>query len=246
MNSPFANMAITTYTDGAIMEPHDHKQTQISIIIHGVNHEQSEVSPLHFTKPAELIIKPKGLVHQNTFSRDCTMITAQIKEENHSKIRLDGMLKEWRAISPVGGYQQLLSMLSCKTERQYYDCLNEMLTSFSSNTNTLSASPPQWLEEVRHLLEASYHTVIKNQAIGQAINKHPVYIARAFKKHYGMSMKAYVKLLRTNGAIKSISSEEDILAGIAIQNGFADQSHLNRTFKARTGLTPNEFKRLVN
>ncbi len=243
--SPFANLALTTYSEGAIMEPHCHKQTQISIVIEGANHEESEVSSLHFGRPAEVIIKPKGLMHSNTFSDSCTIITAQLKEENHSKLRHDGMLKEWRALSPIAGYQLLLSIMKCRTESQYYHKLNEILTSFSSDTQPVQASPPGWLQEVRHLLESSYHAVIRNDFIGKTFNRHPVYIARMFKKYFGMSMKTYVKLLRTNGAIKSISSEEDILAGVALQNGFTDQSHLNRTFKSQTGLTPHEFRRLV-
>lgn len=239
-------MALTTYSEGAIMEPHEHKQTQISIVIAGANHEESEVSGLHFGRPAEVIIKPKGLIHSNTFSNNCTIITAQLKEENHSKIRYDRMLKEWRALSPIGGYQLLSSIIKCKTEREYYHKLNEILSSFSSNTKPIHQSPPHWLEEVRHLLESSYHSAIRNDFIGRTFDKHPVYIARAFKKCYGMSMKTYVKLLRTNGAIKAIASDEDILAGIALQNGFTDQSHLNRTFKSQTGLTPNQFRRLIN
>lgn len=243
--SPFANLALTTYSEGAIMEPHHHKQTQISIVIDGANHEESEVSNLHFGRPAEVIIKPKGLIHSNTFSNSCTIITAQLKEENHSRLRHDGMLKEWRALSPIGGYQLLLSIIKCRTESEYYHKLNEILSSFSTNTKSRVESPPHWLEEVRHLLESSYHSLIRNDFIGRTFRKHPVYIARMFKKYYGMSMKTYVKLLRTNGAIKAITSAEDILAGVALENGFTDQSHLNRTFKSQTGLTPNEFKRLV-
>lgn len=243
--SPFANLAVTTYSEGAIMDLHDHKQTQISVVLEGANHEESEMSSLHFGRPAEVIIKPRGLMHSNTFSNDCTIITAQLKEENHSKLRQDGMLKEWRVLSPVGGYRLLLSIMKCRTESEYYHTLNDILTSFSANTEDRRESTPDWLEEVRHLLESSYHTVIRNDFIGRALKKHPVYIARMFKRHYGMSMKTYVKLLRTNGAIKSITSAEDILAGVALENGFADQSHLNRTFKSHTGLTPNEFRRLI-
>lgn len=228
------------------MEPHDHKETQISFIIHGSNHEKSEITNTHFGRPAEVIIKPKGLIHNNTFSNDCTILTVQLKEEDHTKLRNDGMLKEWRSLSCNGSYQLLSSIMNCKTERDYYVRLNEVLSSFSKVKQGTVDNPPQWLLEVKYLLENSFHSVIKNAEIGLAFDRHPVYIARMFKRYFGMSMKKYVKLLRTNAAMKSIVSEEDILAGVAIKNGFTDQSHLNRVFKAQTGFTPYEFKNLVS
>ncbi len=243
--SPFANIACTKYSEGFIMEPHDHKETQISFIIHGSNHEKSEITSTHYGRPTEVIIKPKGLIHNNTFSNDCTILTIQLKEENHTKLHNDGMLKEWRSLSCNGSYQLLSSIMHCRKESEYYAHLNKVLSTFDRAGQSTIDGPPDWLVEVKLLLESSFHSVIKNEEIGISFNKHPIYIARMFKRYFGMSMKQYVKLLRTNAAMNSIVSEEDILAGIALKNGFTDQSHLNRIFKSQTGFTPNEFKNLL-
>jgi AraC family transcriptional regulator len=42
-------------------------------------------------------------------------------------------------------------------------------------------------------------------------------------------------------AHKLITTDEP-LAGIALAAGFSDQSHFNRTFKRRTGMTPATFR----
>ena len=39
-----------------------------------------------------------------------------------------------------------------------------------------------------------------------------------------------------------IINQEDILAQIALKNGFSDQSHFSRTFSSALGVTPKKFK----
>jgi AraC family transcriptional regulator len=53
-----------------------------------------------------------------------------------------------------------------------------------------------------------------------------------------------VRRLRLDFVAKEIVTTSTRLGDIAIAAGFADQSHLNKTFKARFGLTPSEYRRL--
>lgn len=65
-------------------------------------------------------------------------------------------------------------------------------------------------------------------------------VLRGFAKLTGMTPHAYVLQRRLDAARSMIRGGAD-LAAVAAACGFADQSHLNRLFKGRYGLTPGGF-----
>jgi AraC-like DNA-binding protein len=52
-------------------------------------------------------------------------------------------------------------------------------------------------------------------------------------------------LLRSRTAMERISQGEDSLARLAVEVGFADQSHLTRTIRRHTGRSPAELRALL-
>ena len=68
------------------------------------------------------------------------------------------------------------------------------------------------------------------------------YLIRAFRKQTGLTPHAYLTNRRVDAA-RTLLRNGLPPADIALQCGFYDQSHLNRVFKARIGVTPGEFRR---
>ncbi len=69
-------------------------------------------------------------------------------------------------------------------------------------------------------------------------------LARQFRQAYGTSPHRYLlgrRLARAQGLIL----EGEPLAEVAAASGFADQSHLTRHFRARFGVTPGRWAKLV-
>ena len=58
-------------------------------------------------------------------------------------------------------------------------------------------------------------------------------------------MGEYVRTLRVEHAARRIAASDDALVEIALEAGFADQSHLSRVFKLHTGMLPREFRSLL-
>jgi AraC-like DNA-binding protein len=58
-------------------------------------------------------------------------------------------------------------------------------------------------------------------------------------------MGSYVRRLRLDWAARELVRSETSLAGVALEAGFADQSHFTRFFKRHTGLTPQAYRRAM-
>lgn len=68
------------------------------------------------------------------------------------------------------------------------------------------------------------------------------HFSRTFKRSMGMSAHHYLIARRISIAISLIRETGHALSEIAVEVGFADQSHFSRTFLRLTGLTPGEFR----
>ncbi len=67
-------------------------------------------------------------------------------------------------------------------------------------------------------------------------------LQRLFESHVGVSPKTFCKICQFNSAFTQINNGEfSRLGDVAYQNGYADQSHLIRTFKEFTHYSPKEY-----
>jgi len=63
-----------------------------------------------------------------------------------------------------------------------------------------------------------------------------------FKKHIGLTPKAYVRVMRFQNAVAAIELADDVdWAAIALQSGYYDQAHFINEFRAYSGFTPKEY-----
>ena len=57
-----------------------------------------------------------------------------------------------------------------------------------------------------------------------------------------MSVATYARALRLEWATSAVASTDDTLTRIALDAGFADQSHFTRSFKRHHGVTPGRYR----
>jgi AraC family transcriptional regulator len=68
------------------------------------------------------------------------------------------------------------------------------------------------------------------------------HFARLFRQTMGESPHQFVLQLRLEKAQRLLRETELPLAHVALESGFANQSHLTRIFKRRLGLTPRAYR----
>ncbi|EEA92953.1 helix-turn-helix transcriptional regulator [Pseudovibrio sp. JE062] len=65
---------------------------------------------------------------------------------------------------------------------------------------------------------------------------------RQFKSRMGISPKPFAALNRFQSALSDISQSNSSLSDIAYEHAFADQAHMSRDFREKTGHSPAQFR----
>lgn len=103
--------------------------------------------------------------------------------------------------------------------------------------------PPAWLRRARELLHDRYADDLSLDELAAECGVHRTHLSRAFSRHYSTGIADYLRAIRLGAAQRELAETEHSISKIALRNRFSDQSHLTRTLKAATGLTPARYRR---
>jgi AraC family transcriptional regulator len=103
---------------------------------------------------------------------------------------------------------------------------------------------PRWLAQARDYLHDNFADSFGVEDLARVAGVHPVHLSRVFRRQFGCTIGEYVRRLRAEFANRQIETTDAPLSDIALAAGFADQSHLNRTFKSVFGRTPAEHRKI--
>jgi AraC-like DNA-binding protein len=101
-----------------------------------------------------------------------------------------------------------------------------------------------WLAAVATILRSRYAAPPSMKEIAGAVGVHPVSLARGFRRRFGVSPGSYARQLRVEQASRELAATRTPVRLIAAGAGFANTSHLTRTFKLESGMTPHAYRRL--
>jgi AraC family transcriptional regulator len=139
------------------------------------------------------------------------------------------LYREFRSeddVAPLAIEGLLLELLAGVTRQTYH----------SENGNA------KWLSRARDFVHDRFHESISLAEVAEFAGVHPVSLARAFRRMHHCTVGEYVRKLRIEFACQKLTASDESLVEIAFSAGFSEQSHLCRTFKRLTGLTPSEYR----
>jgi len=106
-------------------------------------------------------------------------------------------------------------------------------------------SPPAWLRRVREALNDRHsERELRIADLAAVAGVDPAHLAREFHAHYGMTAGTYLREVRVQRAADALVRSSAPLARIALDAGFADQSHFTRVFRTAYGVTPHRWRAL--
>lgn len=103
------------------------------------------------------------------------------------------------------------------------------------------------MQGIHPLIMHSLEQFRLSSPVGKVVEKSGFshrYFTKLFTETVGLRPKTYCRVLRFGRILDRIQSEPNIgWAALAIDEGYADQAHLNRDFQAFTSLTPGAYRK---
>jgi AraC-like DNA-binding protein len=146
-------------------------------------------------------------------------------------------------------YDGLHRLHGLLTDRQA-ECLQKhsaALTFMTEVQRVLSSAPAlsrlghRGLERAAEFIRQHHARSLKLDEICAAADLSPSYLIRAFKDKYGLTPHAYLTNCRVEFSRSQLRRGRPI-AEVAVAAGFADQAHLQRSFKRLVAATPGQYR----
>lgn len=242
-----ATLVESTYTAGSHLSSHEHANAYFCLVLAG---EYQEVSGRrkYLCHPGSLVVHAAGEQHRNRFDRQRVRcfslelassssslfqklrLTSAVHDAGPSVFALNHIYREFR--KPDAAAELVIQGL-------VLELLGECLRQQSGRTvDTL----PDSARRCRDLLCARFRERLSIREIAKCVSVHPVHLCRAFHRSYGLTIGEFVRELRMRWASKQVALTQSSLGTIAVEAGFCDQSHFNRTFHRFTGMAPGQYR----
>ena len=223
-----------TYSPGLLQPRHAHAETTVTLVVAGSLRETVGRTQ-EIARALSIVVKPGDTEHADQFGERGTR-TVQIgltAPEAAALREWEPAARQWRwthAGPAVPAFLRLLAMVrkSPHDELLLERGVTDVLSSLRGTADDSRRDPPVWLARVR-------------EEIAARAGVHPVYLARQFRRFFGSSVVSHLQRRRVTRAADLIASSSLPLSTIAFQSGFADQSHLSRSFRTGTGFTPGAY-----
>ncbi|HYF63797.1 MAG TPA: AraC family transcriptional regulator [Herpetosiphonaceae bacterium] len=101
---------------------------------------------------------------------------------------------------------------------------------------------PAYVERIRRYLDEHFADSPTLEDLASLVHVSPFHLLRVFRESVGMPPHAYLNQVRVRQAQGLIVGDMP-LAEVALQTGFADQSHLSRQFCRIVGVPPGRYRR---
>lgn len=227
-------LSLSRYERDSHIPPHAHDAPFATVVLDGGYRETA----LHETRecaPQSIVVHAPGERHADAFARRTTCLSihgAAFERSAHlatpaaSAIALK-LRSEFRAPDDFSSMvvEALMLELFVASGRHRDD----------------GGTAPLWLRSVRATIEQRFREPLTLSMLAADADVQAAHLARAFRRHYGTTVGELLRALRVGYAKQRLDSAAP-LHEIALDAGFADQSHFTRTFRLATGMTPGKFR----
>jgi AraC family transcriptional regulator len=187
---------------------------------------------------------PAGARHGARFGRDgARVVIVKVRDEGSPAARSLDRLVELRGLAWLAHrLSRELRASDAAAPLALEGLALELLAAATRQADGRTKSAPRWLASAEDVLRARTGQCVRLSYLAAEVGVEPLRLARAFRAHRGVSVGEYGRRLRIEWAASEVTAGERPLAEIAVEAGFADQSHFTRLFQRYVGTTPARYR----
>jgi len=242
-------LSLTYYDERTVLPWHEHDAPYLTFVLAGAYRESLRGGTRECT-PRSAVYHPAGERHRDEFGGrstaclDLSFDSAWLQSVQSRGCAIDrAALVDSPAVARIGA--------GIAREFRDADGVSPMIIEglllelFAENERRRRAPiAPLWLQRVREMVAERCTENITLSEMAAEAGVHPNHLARAFRSHYGCTIGEFTRARRIEFAKERIRAGA-ALVDVALDLGFADQSHFTRTFRNVSGQSPSEFRRTL-
>ena len=239
------------YSHEANIPSHSHELAHFCFVLSGNYAER--IGQMDFERtPTALVYYPPDVSHAENHHTNGRHFLVEIDVRGLEKVREYGVRLDEPVI--LGGENSL--WLATRMYREFNrrdrfsslaleSITTELLIAASrETTKRIGKKSPRWLETIKEYLHENYSESLGLNDLAKTAGVHPTHVARVFRQFENCTAGDYIRKIRIEKARQKMICSNQSLVEIALETGFADQSHFTRSFKNLIGITPTEYRRI--
>jgi len=239
------------YPDRLQIPRHSHELSHFCFVLSGTYQEQIE-RKMDERIPTALVYYPPDVSHAEKHQSNGTHFLVEIDHKNLERVKDYGAkLSDPLLLTTSESLTIATRMYREFSARDVFSALalesltTELLIYASRQTlKTNEQKRPLWLDKTIEILRENAAEPFNLNDLADFVSVHPTHLARVFRQFERCTIGDYIRKIRIENARQKIIFSDESLVEIALNTGFADQTHFSRTFKNVTGMTPSEFRKI--
>ncbi len=134
------------------------------------------------------------------------------------------------------------SMTSMLSELLFAQLLVRIARLWREHEQSRLSQGERYVRQSIEFMRQNYDRSIRMEQIAAAVNVHPGYLHRVFRKHTGTTPTDYLNTLRMEKATMLLGSTDIPIAEIADYVGVSSRQYFHLLFKKHTGQTPADYR----
>ena len=182
-----------------------------------------------------------GLLSRNQFAS----IRRMLQRADHGlSFPISTIMKVYSTLDTIANeserFVQFLKFMYVLYELSVSDGVKVLASSSFSHTESNVESSR--IQKVKQYVNVHYPEPLKLDDIADLVGMSPVAFSRFFRQRTGRTLSDYIIDIRLGYAARMLVDSSKNISEICYECGFNNLSNFNRTFKAKRGLTPRDFR----
>ena len=244
------SIAESTYAPGTVVKPHAHDAALLTLVLTGDSTEEHRGRSRNLVAQT-LLFTPAFEMHGHLFRNSSRWLNMQFSDAWFARVaagnaplpQLPQLVQNHTAVAWATRVRAELRQHDAVSQFAIEGALLLLITDLSRLSTKGEQTRPRWLIAVEDAIEASVGAPPSIDDLAAVAGVHGSHLLRTFRRYHGVTIANYVRKRRVERARTEVAAGKQPLSMIALEAGFADQSHFTKVFRQAFGQTPGQYAR---